>query len=759
MPKLFSILFGALFTCAVAWAMGRILLSRLRLKLYREEEHLLGFVAGSVLLGLAMFALGTVQAFYDGVFLAVGAAVLLYAWRSGALRGAKAALPPLPQFWKRLFLFVYVPYAIYAVVWALAPEHSPDGASYHLGVMDKFYRGHGFFPMPDHMYAHLSQGVDLLFLHAYAFGRHSAAAFTHCIFLLTLPLMIVAFGRRYGLPGPGVAAALLVFASPVAAIDGASAYIDVALTAILFALFYVAEIQRDKPAIQGAVLLGILAGGAYAAKYTAIVALPMALLMLFLALRRAKAPVLKPLIACAAAATVLILPWVLRNWIQYWNPLSPLFNAWFPNPFITISFEQDYTTWLKMYPGVESYWRLPMMVAVRGEALSGHLGPIFLLTPLALFAARFALGRRILLAALVYASTYPLNIGTRFLLPALPLLSLALAMAVPARAATPVLALALLFHAVTGAPPVINRLHPSFSWHIPNLPWRAALGLESREAYLARVSPEYRIARMVQSETPAGATVFTLAGLAEAYTDRTIIVDYQSAKGERLRDRLYVATDPNFQGVRRLEYRFPRRKLRQVRVVQTAPGGTRDLWAMTEMRILDGDREIPSSSAWKLRGSDAPWRLHEAFDGNPVTRWRAWRWLRPGMYVSVEFPGLEQVDAVWLETSPDHHAARLQVEGVDESGRWTVLAGEPKIISLAPPLGLRCLATRELLREGVGYLVVPEGNPYAKDFETKADLWGITEAGAASDMRLYRLEQECLTSFSVSTGDSPPQQR
>jgi hypothetical protein len=283
------------------------------------------------------------------------------------------------------------------------------------------------------------------------------------------------------------------------------------------------------------------------------------------------------------------------------------------------------------------------------------------------------------------------------------------------------------------------------------------LRLETTEAYLARVSPEYRIARMVHNATPAGATVFTLAGLAEAYTDRTIIVDYQSAKGERLRDRLYVATDPNFQGIRRLDYRFPRRKLSQVRVVQTAPGGTRDLWAMTEMRILDGEREIPASKSWKLRASDAPWQLYAAFDGNPVTRWRAWHWLRPGMWVSVEFPRAMEMDAVVLEASPDHYAVRLQLEGRDDSGRWTVLAGEPKISALAPPLGLRCLATRELLREGVGYLVVPEGNPYAKDFETKADLWGITEAGAESGMRLYRLEAACLTSFSVSTGDSPPQ--
>jgi hypothetical protein len=67
------------------------------------------------------------------------------------------------------------------------------------------------------------------------------------------------------------------------------------------------------------------------------------------------------------------------------------------------------------------------------------------------------------------------------------------------------------------------------------------------------------------------------------------------------------------------------------------------------------------------------------------------------------------------------------------------------------------MATRELLEAGVTHLAIPESHPYAGDFAAKADLWGITEAGAESGMRLYRLEQACLTSFSVSTGDSPPQ--
>jgi hypothetical protein len=755
MLKVLSILFGALWTCGTAWALGRLLLTRLKLKLYREEQHLVAFAAGSVLLGLVMFVLGIAHAYYDATFYLFGAATLFAAWRSGALRSNAEPLPRLARGWKRLFLAVYILFAIYAVPWAMAPEFSPDGASYHLGVMSRFYREGGMVPTPTHMYGMLSQGIDLLYLYAFSIGRHSAAALTHCIFLLTLPLMMVAFGRRFNIAGPSVAAALLVFAAPVVAIDGASAYNDVAVAFILFAVFYVAESQRDNPSNETALLLGILCGGAYAAKYTAFVAFPLAVILLLLALRRARLPVLKPLALMTAAAAVFVLPWMIRNWVWYSNPVAPLFNTWFPNPFINVSFEQDYARSMRLYPGVESYLKLPWLLTVKGEFIGGNLGPVFLLVPLALLSFRTAPGRRILLAALLFALPYPLNTGTRFLIPALPLLALALALAIPTRIAGYALPAIVAVQALLSLPPVVGRSSSLYSWHIPNLPWRAALRIEPTETYLARVSPEWRIAHMIERATPHDAVVLSLTQVAEAYSTRPIWVSYQSAEAERLIDRLFVAIDSNYQPTRRLLFSFPRQDLSAVRLVQTAQESARDIWAITELRLFDGSREIPAGPSWKLRASAAPWALPLAFDGNPVTRWRAWRWLSPGMWLSVELPRPTSLSAVAADASADHYAARFRLEGLTASG-WKPLAGEPVPIGLAPPLGLRCLGTRELLKAGMTHLAVPDSHPYSKDFLDKPDLWGITEAGSESGMRLYKLEQACPTSFSVSMEASPP---
>ena len=64
------------------------------------------------------------------------------------------------------------------------------------------------------MYASLSAGVEMLFVPAFAIGKHSAAALVHYAFLVALAMAMFAYGRRIGKPWVGAAGALLVYASP-----------------------------------------------------------------------------------------------------------------------------------------------------------------------------------------------------------------------------------------------------------------------------------------------------------------------------------------------------------------------------------------------------------------------------------------------------------------------------------------------------------------------------------------------------------------
>ena len=80
----------------------------------------------------------------------------------------------------------------------MAPEISPDGSTYHLGLVGRYIRERGFHRITTSMYANLSQGVEMLFVPPFAFGRHSAAAMVHFAFLLALPLAIALYARRAG---------------------------------------------------------------------------------------------------------------------------------------------------------------------------------------------------------------------------------------------------------------------------------------------------------------------------------------------------------------------------------------------------------------------------------------------------------------------------------------------------------------------------------------------------------------------------------
>src|ERR1039458_5673078 len=129
---------------------------------------------------------------------------------------------------------------------AMAPEISPDGATYHLGLVSRYLREHGFVRITDNLYAAMPEGVEMLFLFAFAFGKHSAAALVHFVFFVALGWQVFSYARRRGFPVAGASAALVVFASPVAGIDGTSAYNDVAVAAIAFTLFHLLQIWDEE---------------------------------------------------------------------------------------------------------------------------------------------------------------------------------------------------------------------------------------------------------------------------------------------------------------------------------------------------------------------------------------------------------------------------------------------------------------------------------------------------------------------------------
>ncbi|MBV8820298.1 MAG: discoidin domain-containing protein [Acidobacteriaceae bacterium] len=729
------ILFGALFTAATSWALGALLFYRLRVELRRMEDRLLAFVTGSGLLSAIVFVLCCVKLARKGVFLVVGAMAIGSAIRLGLHRSRGEALPAIPRVWRWVIALCFGVFAFLYFTNAMAPEMSPDGAAYHLSFPGYYYRAHGFVRIWWNMYANLTQGIELLFLFAYAFGRHSAAALVEFSYLAALPWLMICYARRVGIAIAGIAGALFFFISPVVGIDGSVAYVDVALAAVLFALFYVLQIWAEEANDRLLIAVGVLAGFAFAIKYTALLALPYALVFMAWKRWRNRRAWWRGAAVVTGVAMLFVAPWLVKNWLWIGDPVTPFANAIFRNPYIHVSFEQEYRSFLRTYT-LTSMKQLPWEITVDGYRLCGLFGPLYLLSPLALLALRKPAGRQLLLAAAVFFIPYPSNIGTRFLIPSAPFLSIALALAISWEW---VLVGLVMIHAVISWPDVLKLYTSEYAWRLVKAPYREALRIIPEDTFLARNFPGYDYDRAIESHVPPGAKVFAFSQPAEAYTSRQILVKYLAAPNEVLGDIMWTPLYADFQPSVIDDYHFARCPVRKIRVVKTHEM-QQAMWNVSEVRLYDQGKELPRERDWRLTAKPNAWDVQLAFDNSPVTRWRTWEPGRPGMYIEIDFGKPRPVDAVRVETQPDWREADMRIEGMDESGKWMTLTD--KVVRTDRPVAdnMRRAAAQELKARGIRYLLVGNDDIGAEDFQQHAAYWGVHKIAEAGYARLYYIE-------------------
>ena len=732
MRHLLSVVFGAAFTAAVSWSIGRVLFARLRITLQKLEHELLAGVTGAAVLSFLVFVLCAMGMARVPVFWAVGLVAPALNWKFGAWT-AEGQTDPLPRNWRWLCGLPFVFYALLYLSNSLAPEKSPDGQAYHLALVYRYFRLHGFERLTTNMYGNLSQGMEMLFLFAFSFGRHAAAATFHACFLFGLPVMMFCYGRRIGKSFAGACAGMIVYLSPLVGIDGVSAYNDVALATACFATFYLVEIWRDRKTRALLVPIGLVAGFCFAIKYTGFIAAVYVVAIVGWELIRSKRTSNRALISLATVVCMIALmvaPWLLKNWLWLGNPVSPFFTRVFPNPFTHITFEDYYRQYLSSY-GIANLKPWFWMVTVKGQ-LEGLVGPVFLLTPLGLLSLRLRAGRRILLAGLFFLIPYPQNIGARFLIPVLPFAALGIALALEfLRHSRWVQAVVILLAAVLAWPKVIDQYRsPRGGWQISKMPWKAALGIIPQDEWLLKNSDGWVTARMLDEFVPEGKKVWSTSPIAESYSKTEILVNYYSAEGELIQDILNTATKPIYQPLWTLRYTFSPRTKQRVRLVQSAESAG-DIWSIGEMQFFLGSQEIRPGPKWKFGASSFPWDIGLAFDRNPVTRWRSWEPIHPGMYVDVDFGEPVQLDRIELQASPDQWKIDVALEGIP--ARLEKLEAEPSG-------DLRRLATATVKARGIDYLLISGDHWLTADMHGDPGRWGLTKVADRGTDWLFKIQ-------------------
>ena len=709
---------AAIFTLASAYALGLVLFPALALA--RVIRLALGAVILSLIVFLELlFACATLP-----MFLFTGIACLA----GGVWRWRVVKYPPSGP---RISTLLWIPFAIYTAMYtvqAMAPEIQPDALTYHLGLTAEYARIHAF-PARIGFYEMIPQGLEMLFTMAYSLGGGSAAKLVHFAFLLASVPLIMAVGRELKLGRTGsYLAALLYFVMPVAGITGTSTYNDAALVFFTLAAFHCILIWHNNRRASTLIVIGLLAGFCFGIKITGLpVVAGTAIAVLVLARR----PL--PFLLVTAAAMIPMAPWVLRAFIFTGNPAAPLLNAWFPNAFFNAAAEAQMAINLRSYAGF-NWHDAPWEYAMRGN-LQGIIGPLLFALPFALLAARKRAGQLLLLAALVALSPWFFNAGTRFLMPAIPFLTLALCSFVPVSLLLTLAAIQLLLC----WPPVLQRLEGPYAWSFHSIPWRAALRMEPEAEYLQRTIGEYPIARMVEDNTAPRDRIYGLTAVATAYTTRDVAVYWYSTPDQELEEALAIAIahEPMVQASAALAGS----PITGMRVVAGADSSQE--FRIFELQLsLRGERLLPGPS-WKGQASPGNSEVPMAFDNNRATSWRVRSRTERGMFLSVLFrepTSLDHVDVV-LPASSSSVPFLLQTQ--TNGGPWRTVADLLRTATL-PPADLRREATRALRRAGFRFVLAHAGadgiDSISDDMVKHTAAWGLRDRAELAPVHLFEIE-------------------
>jgi 4-amino-4-deoxy-L-arabinose transferase-like glycosyltransferase len=334
-------------------------------------------------------------------------------------------------------------YGSWMVLSAMLPPAAPDELIHHLAVPRRMLDEGPTVVFVDNIYAYFPALGEMLFLFGLGVAGEQAARLFHAALGGCAALALYGFSRRH-LPFAAAwwAVAIFVTVPSVMAILP-WAYVDAIFT--LYALLAIVLLLDyfDTGQVRWAALSGVMAGGAFATKYTG---LPLMLLLTLIVLidhawrRRRDMPVAA--IVLASAAVVVAAPYLWRNWSLTGWPLFPFaFGPFDLRPGINWDRDREalFLTLLASYgssaspagpAGLLDALSAPLLVFVNARFddprwYDGVVGPLFLLSPLALASRhdRARLARPALFAAL-FVLFWALTIRqVRFLIPVLPLLA------------------------------------------------------------------------------------------------------------------------------------------------------------------------------------------------------------------------------------------------------------------------------------------------------------------------------------------------
>ena len=550
--------------CWITTGAGRLCLGAVDIRLSSRSETLfLSSGIGLALAGYAVFLLGITDSLNPFSILSTVIALATLGL-AGWLRNLPIApSPPAARSsWDRPAAVLLGALLVLGFLLVLTPETGKDALIYHLAVPKLYLKAGGFHFIPGNIFAGYPLLGDMHYIIALFFQNDILAKAMHFTVLCWILLGIGLFARRLMKGNRFPALAMLIFASiPSVFSVSHMAYNDLFLAFFTLAAIYAFLRWSEQGTAGWLVLCSLFCGSAAACKYTALLLLPLGFLGILWSSREKAFDTRRALSAISLFAVIFFAagsPFYLKNWIQLGNPFYPFFYGIFGSRGWDSDQARLYDLLLRdLGMGREflDYLLLPWNLSLRAKMDSpqfdGILGPVFLVTlPFLAGIRHWEIQVRIIL--FYFAATFLFWIFSaqqiRYLIPLFPLLAVTVgAILTRYRKRRRIFPLLLLL--IAGSL-IFN------GWHIVRefsrtAPIRVAIGLESREDFLARRIPVYPFYRFANRELPPESRVFLIYmknytylcdricysdAMFEAHTLQKILRDSRSP--QEVRDRL-----------------------------------------------------------------------------------------------------------------------------------------------------------------------------------------------------------------------------
>jgi len=328
------------------------------------------------------------EAFIFFAFLGFAISILsLYTERKKISQYKDIFFVDFPLFW--LFLSVIV---VLNLIQSLSPETFYDTIIYHLAVPNYWKIEGAIKDMPNLIFSKMPFNHGLVYLYCLQTGSVQSAKLVNWgISLFTLFSFFAFFKERFSKKTLFVAAAVFFSIFHYMNVSWYASN-DVMLSFFLLCSFYLSLRYSETLSFKYAIISGLAAGFAMGIKYTSAIFVFAMLISLLYTLRPNLRSFLKFTVIFSIAASLPVLPWLVKNFIQYGNPFYPMLYKVFQKGLapLDVSHIESFMSEVKQFNFNLKDWLIhPLYVSAGKIANDEYFTPIFLIVlPLAFFSKK-----------------------------------------------------------------------------------------------------------------------------------------------------------------------------------------------------------------------------------------------------------------------------------------------------------------------------------------------------------------------------------